>query len=387
MKNTNGTTTVVILLLALVTVATGCRARSVGKNVERRENKANGGGGVVSRVRSMSTRRAAHTATLLNNGNVLIAGGLGSGSGSGGGSTELFDPATETFASNSNMSVARAGHTATLLNNGKVLIAGGYNGNYLASAELYDPATKTFTQTGPMTSARSGHVATLLPNGKVLLAGGVGVGWTFLASAELYDPATNSFTATGEMLTARESHTATLLANGKVMIAGGHRGRRPTITIYSSAEIYDPATGRFTATGDMTRIRHKHEAVLLADGRVLILGGSDERDGDGAYSSAEIYDPTSNTFRATANMNSPRYKLQGTAVLLSNGKILVAGGANRAELFDPSTKTFTYVAGDMETTRLFATATRLQNGRVLIVGGYHDGENISSNAWIYRSGA
>jgi hypothetical protein len=184
---------------------------------------------------------------------------------------------------------------------------------------------------------------------------------------------------------ARESHTATLLPNGKVLIAGGHRDRRPSITIYSSTELYDPASGRFTAAADMTRIRHKHEAVLLADGRVLILAGSDARDGEGAYTSAEIYDPAANTFKATANMNSPRYKLQGTAVLLSDGKVLVAGGASRAEVFDPSRNTFSYTAGDLETPRLFATATRLRDGQVLITGGYHPGNVVSANAWLYRA--
>lgn len=100
--------------------------------------------------------------------------------------------------------------------------------------------------------------------------------------------------------------------------------------------------------------------------------------------SAEIYDPVKSTFRATGNMNSPRYKLQGTAVLLSNGKVLVAGGADRAELFDPAGNTFSYVAGDMETPRLFATATHLKNGQVLITGGYHPGNVVTSNAWVYR---
>ena len=236
-----------------------------------------------------------------------------------------------------------------------------------------------------MTTARSGHVATLLQNGKVLLAGGVGTGWTFLGSAEIYDPATNTFTRTGDMLAARESHTATLLANGNVLIAGGHRDRRPSTTIYSSTEIYDPAAGRFTAAANMTRVRHKHEAVLLANGHVLIAGGSDERDGNGAYASAEIYDPERNRFSATGNLNSPRYKLQGTAVLLSDGKVLVAGGANRAEVFDPARNTFSYAAGDMETPRLFATATRLRNGRVLILGGYHGNSEATANAWIYRA--
>jgi hypothetical protein len=380
MKKTNRTTSLNVLLLMLLTVAPGCKVNGTGADVGRRENKE---AGVVSRIRNMTTRRAAHTATLLPDGRVLVAGGFANGSNLA--STEVFDSTRETFTNAGNMSIARAGHTATLLSNGKVLIAGGYNGSYLASAELYDPAANSFTPTGAMNAARSGHVATLLPNGKVLLAGGVGVGWTFLANAELYDPATNTFTPTGEMLAARESHTATLLANGKVLIAGGHRGRRPAITIYSLTELYDPATGRFTAAGDMTRIRHKHEAVLLADRRVLILGGSDERDGQPAYASAEIYDPERSTFRATGNMNSPRYKLQGTAVLLSSGKILVAGGANRAEVFDPSGSTFSYAAGDMETPRLFATATRLRNGQVLIIGGYHGNSDASSNAWIYRA--
>jgi|SRR5688572_16328336 len=372
---------VTVLLLALVTVAAGCTAGIT--NGEQRQKTEDSATGTVSRTRNMTTGRAAHTATLLPDGKVLVAGGFAEGSSLG--STEVFDPATETFAGRGNMSVARSGHTATLLSNGKVLIAGGYNGSYLASAELYEPAAQRFAPAGAMTAPRSGHVATLLPNGKVLLAGGLGVGWTFLASAEIYDPATNTFMATGDMLAARESHSATLLANGKVLVAGGHRGRRPAVTIYSSVEIYDPATGRFTAAGDMTRIRHKHEAVLLADGQVLIVGGSDERDGHGAYASTETYDPASGTFTATASMNSSRYKLQGTAVLLTKGKILVAGGANRAEVFDPALNNFSYAAGDMETPRLFATATRLTNGQVLIVGGYHGNSVVSSNAWIYRA--
>jgi N-acetylneuraminic acid mutarotase len=380
MKNTNWMKSLTILLLALVTVAPGCKANGVDGNAEQRQSRQNG---TVSRTGNMTTRRAAHTATSLPDGRILVAGGFENGSSLA--STEVFDPTTETFTPATNMSVTRAGHTATLLSNGKVLITGGYNGNYLADAELYDPAKNSFTPASAMNTARSGHVATLLPNGKVLLAGGVGTGWTFLASAELYDPVSNTFTKTGDMLAARESHTATLLGNGRVLIAGGHRGRRPSNTIYSSAEIYEPATGKFTAAGDMTRIRHKHEAVLLADGRVLILGGSDERDGEGAYTSAEIYDPEKGTFRETGSMKSPRYKLQGTAVLLSNGKVLVAGGADRAEVFDPSAGIFSYAAGDMETRRLFATATRLRNGQVLIVGGYHEGNVVSSDAWIYRT--
>ena len=380
MKNTNRTSLLTILLLAVATVAQGCQSNITGANgLPVEQTKL----GRITRAGDLTARRAAHTATLLPDGKVLVAGGFEDGNTLA--STELFDPATQAFKASGNLSVARSGHTATLLSNGKVLIAGGYNGNYLATAELYDPATNSFTPTNAMTTARSGHVATLLQNGKVLLAGGVGVGWSFLANAEIYDPATNTFTRTGDMLAARESHTATLLANGRVLIAGGHRDRRPATTIYSSTEIFDPASGKFTAAADMTRVRHKHEAVSLADGRVLILGGSDERDGNGAYTSAEIYDPGRNTFKATGNMNSARYKLQGTAVLLSDGKVLVAGGATRAEVFDPSQNSFSYAAGDMETLKLFATATRLRNGQVLIVGGYHTNSIASSSAWLYRA--
>ena len=297
MNNTNRTISLIVLLLTVLSVAPSCNAKTIGTNGKQRENSSLRDAGVVNAIRSMTRQRAAHTATLLPNGKVLVAGGF-AGDEHSLASAEVFDLATGIFASAGDMSAPRAGHTATLLPNGKVLIAGGYNGNYLASAELYDPAAGTFTSTSRMVTARNGHVAILLPNGKVLLAGGVGVGWTFLADAELYDPATNTFTATGNMLAARESHTATLLANGRVLIAGGHRGRRAAITIYSSAEIYDPATGRFSVTGDMTRIRHKHEAVLLADGRVLIIGGADERDGRPAYTSAEIYNPARGTFTA-----------------------------------------------------------------------------------------
>jgi N-acetylneuraminic acid mutarotase len=114
------------------------------------------------------------------------------------------------------------------------------------------------------------------------------VGWTFLESAEVYDIESKSFSLTGSMNSARESHTATLLKNGTVLITGGHKGRRADIKIYSSAEIYNPSTGQFIQTGNMSIIRHKHDAVLLADGRVLITGGSDERDYDGVYKSLKF---------------------------------------------------------------------------------------------------
>lgn len=340
--------------------------------------------GSVTLTAAMRTARSGHTSTLLPNGLVLITGGM-NGNGNYFDSTEIYSPATNEFTPGPSMSTGRVGHTATLLPNGKVLIAGGFNGDYLDRAELYDPITGRLTPTSNLTAPRSEHVAVLLNNGKVLLAGGVGAGYSFLASAELYDPVTGTFTATGNLTTPREGHTATLLKNGKVLVAGGHKDRREAMTVYSSAETYDPAKGTFTATGEMTIIRHKHAAALLADGNVLIVGGSDKRDWQGKYASAEIYDSAKGTFRAAGNMNAARYKLTTAVVTLKNGKVLIAGGAERVETYDPATNTFSTAQGGLDAARFFSAATMLQDGRVLITGGYDDHGAASASARVYRS--
>ena len=369
----------IVALILVLSVALPFSLACTAQTVNRIQN-AN-----LAAIGPMSSKRAAHTATLLSNGQVLIAGGF-VGDGEGLASAELFDPLRGGFRSTSEMSVARAGHTATRLPDGKILIAGGYNRDYLATAELYDPATERFTSTRRMTVGRSGHVATLLADGRVLLAGGVGNSWSFLSTAEIYDPRTGSFAPTGSMNVPRESHTVTSLPDGRVMITGGHSGRRATITIYKSSEIYDPRAGVFTLAADLTVKRHKHEAVALKDGRILIVGGSDERDGDGAYKNAEIYDPTTRRFAPVVNdMTTARYKLQGTVVVLENGKVLIAGGATRAELFDPVTNRFQAIGGHFPTKKLFATATLLSDGRVLIAGGYTDGNVVSEGAWVYQN--
>lgn len=370
-----------VLLLMNLVLAPSCNAVVIVGD-EPSSNFPDAGN--VGAIGGMSASRAAHTATLLPDGRVLVAGGF-AGDENSLASAEIFNPKTNEFSSAGKMNVARSSHSATLLSGGKVLIAGGYNGDYLDSAEIYDPKTGKFTPTGKMTLPRSSHISVLLNNGKVLLAGGVGTGWTFLADAELYDPSTGAFTKTGNMLAARESHTATLLKDGRVLITGGHKGRRAAITIYSSAEIYNPATGVFTSAADLTVKRHKHDAIMLDDGRVLIIGGSDERDSRGAYSTVEIYNPKTNSFTKIGDMNLSRYKLQGTTVLLKNGKILIAGGANRAEIYNPAKNTFEIAGGKFETARLFATATLLPDGRVLIVGGYDNSNAVSNRAWIYKS--
>ena len=342
--------------------------------------------GGIHPARRMHLERAAHTATLLPNGLTLFAGGFGQGDNSYTDSAELYDPATGEFTLTGKMAVGRCCHTATRLPDGRVLIAGGFNGRYLSTAELFDPATGTFAPTGPLNSGRMDQMAVLLDDGKVLLVGGVGTGWTFLSSAEIYDPATGRFAPTGGMAVARESHTLTKLADGRVLTTGGHRGRHSSIVIYDSAEVYDPRKAVFTPAGRMTLRRHKHDAVLLPDGKVLVSGGSNERDNEEAYSSAEIYDPTTGAFTGGGRMATVRYKHIGTSVLLKNGEVLIAGGARNAALYDPRRGKFSTVPGNLGTatlSRLFSTATLLPNGSVLIAGGYGIGQNVSPEAWIY----
>lgn len=340
--------------------------------------------GAISVAASMSVARSGHTATRLPSGDVLIAGGMNS-NGNYFADCEVYSPAANRFTGAPSMSARRVGHTATLLANGKVLIAGGYNGDYLTSAELYDPATRRFTPTGNLTMPRSEHTAVLLNNGKVLLAGGVGTGYSFMASAEIYDPATGRFTPTGNLTTPREGHTATLLANGKVLVTGGHKDRREAMTLYASAEVYDTARGVFTATGNLTIPRHKHAAALLPDGSVLIVGGSDKRDNQGKYDSAELYDPASGTFKAIGHMHQARYKIVNAIASLKDGRVLIAGGAERGEIYDPATRTFRTVGGQFDTAQFFASATLLEDGRVLITGGYNDHGTASEKVWTYQA--
>ena len=341
----------------------------------------------------MHVARASHSSTLLPNGKVLIAGGF---SGSGGESNpyrtvELYDPGAGTFQSVGEMSIGRSGHTATLLKNGKVLIVGGWTGRYGhdGSAEIYDPAANTFTATGNLVTERAGNTATLLADGRVLIAGGENREENKIASAEIYDPSMGKFTQTGSMADARSAHTATALEDGRVLIIGGGSGHYPSQNIYRSAEIFDPATGKFTSTGAMNVGRHKHAAILLRSGKVLIVGGSDNRDWHGEYASAEIYDQASGTFTATGAMNTSRFKIPGAMALLPNGKVIVAGGGPFAELFDERTGTFTKVAGSLGAARFFASTSLLPDGRALITGGYAEGSGglpATAAAWIYQPG-
>lgn len=333
--------------------------------------------GTFIKTGDLNVPRVGHTATLLKDGRVLIAGGVLQQA-----SAELYDPATGAFTLTGNMTTGRTGHTATLLADGRILITGGYDSNNLtiASAELYDPVTGTFSTTGNMSEARLGHVATLLSTGKVLISG------SHDRSLELYDPATGTFGPTGYVNGSAYGIPATRLLNGDVLLGGYAFG--------PDAAVYHTMTGNVQALTfpDLVHVNGYSE-TLLPNGKVLLAGGTTGGYASLGYCCAYLYDPTTQTFQATGSLATPR--IFYTATLLQSGLVLIAGGGvgspvateyASAELYDPATGTFTR-AGNMSGPREHHTATLLLDGRVLLVGGQLDSQEgdsgPSSTAELY----
>jgi uncharacterized protein (TIGR03437 family) len=262
----------------------------------------------------------------------------------------------------------------------------------IAGAGLVRAQQPAWSTTGGLSTARSLHTATPLTNGKVLVVGGINVinpCCTNTGNAELYDPATGQWSAAINPSTPRANHVAVRLHNGKVLIASGNGS--PFGNILDSAEIYDPVTGNWSPAGNLGVARQSPRATLLADGRVLVTGGVAVVGGTAIFTNtAEVYDPATNVWTPTGPMNSAR--VLHTVNLLPNGKALVAGGSaasfnpilqRTTEIYDPATNNWT-LTGELTTPRLTHTTILLSNGKVLVTGGSNDSSGtIIANAELY----
>jgi N-acetylneuraminic acid mutarotase len=332
---------------------------------------------------SLTSGRYDHTATLLKDGRVLVAGGNSSGPLE---SAQLYDPDTNKWSDAAAMKVARSGQAAVRLESGKVLVAGGTApaddapssgaAGYTRTAEIYDPATNAWAKTGSMRTGRFEPTMTLLKDGRVLVTGGSGdvedgdgiTAAVPLAGAEVYDPATGAWSDVPSMSAARSMATATLLDDGKVLVAGGYDDAHGQLT---SAELFDPAHDTWSPTGSLDEARDSATATALPDGDVLVAGGDG---GAGALATAEVYDPDAGSWHAAGNMAGARQT--AAAALLKDGTVLVTGGedgrfgalVNSSEQYDPATDTWTD-AGTPAAARKQHTLTALEDGRALVVGG------------------
>ncbi len=310
----------------------------------------------------MTISRFWHVAVQLKNGRVLIAGGTDTDRPAHSqadmyhDSAELFDLERGASSTTGKMSQARTQDTAILLNDGRVLI----KGTIRNAAEVYDPQAGTFSTLADVPGLQRGLATTVLATGAIFAIDEQG-------NAGIFDPATWEFTSAGRMITPRSAHTSTLLAEGRVLIAGGTNAGG----MVKRSEIYDPASRSFSEAGALNDERWLHEAMLLQDGRVLIIGG---RRGDitsedvQAVTTAEFFDPETGTFAPAGDTGLPSID---AAFLLPTGKVFVLSGRDVA-IYDPATGATTRTGHRIGENRILYTVTPLSDGRVMVSGGLKD---------------
>ena len=310
-----------------------------------------------------------HRATLLPDGSVLITGGCtepGCGGFEAGQTSELYVARTG-FTAGPSMSAPRAGHTATLLADGRVLLVGGFPGegeDPTAAAEIYDPSSNEFTAVGDLAVARADHSATLLGDGTVLIAGGVDGSLTALATTELFDPATAAFTAGPDLPTPRAGHVAGVVGD-VVLLMGGTRSS----TALRTTEVL--SNGEWSAGPRLLSPRVKHGLALLADGRVLVVGGATDTEGRERLATTEIIDLANRDVVAGPELTQGEYKLDGAIAVLTDGRVVIPSG-DGLDVFDPATGRMTHLSATTYDARSFRTVTPVGERQVLVAGGYDD---------------
>jgi Kelch motif/Galactose oxidase, central domain len=321
----------------------------------------------------MAAARDSHTATVLPDGRVLVVGGPGA---------EIYDPSANHWSAAGTPLMARTSATATLLAGGRVLVAAGIVGEFsVPKTEIYDPRTNAWAAAASLAGRRYDHTATLLADGRVLVVGGTRSTVT-LDSAELYDPKTDAWSPAASLPAPRTHHTAALLPDGRVLVAGGINGQPLATTA-----IFDPTANRWTAGESMGVPRRGALATRLRDGRIMVVGGL-EFPGP-AEAAAEIFNPTTGTWAAAGQSTQPLLRDGIALSLLKDGRVLVSGGMGSGDLGPGSTAGYVYdpqrdqwsATADMRQGRVDHTASLLPNGRVLVAGGrdaYTNGTPLSS---------
>ena len=314
--------------------------------------------------------RAAHRATRLANGLVLITGGFTEAGGAGFDAArraELYDVSTGS-RDGPRMSTGRAGGTATLLEDGRVLLTGGYPGEGrppLATAEVFEPAGSRFVGTDDMGTARADHTATLMPDGRVLLAGGFDKSGTPLATTEFYDPGSGAFTEGPSLGSPRASHLATRVGETVVLVGGTEDG-----SALASTEVLRGADWRPGPLLGTPRV--KHGVVALDDRRVLVAGGATGTDSNERLASTEVLDLEAGSARPGPRLSLGEYKLDGALAVLDDGRVVLPSGPGLA-VFDQDSGRLVALPVASYDTRSFRTLTSVGNNQVLVAGGYDDG--------------
>lgn len=332
----------------------------------------------------MPEARAAHSATELMDGRILLAGGCSADGCEEGisGTAVIFDAKSRSFTPAGNLITPRVGHRSIRLRDGSVLLIGGWTAKGVtASIERYVPSTNQFVHFADMNTARDGFSATALLDGNILIAGGYAENMQRLDSIEVFDPRTRKVIHQAALETARMSHTATRLSDGKVIIAGGSNNARRVI---DTIEQFDPQTKTIKQTGRMLKARHKH-AALLAGNNILFMGGAGIPESDNFYSAVESWNIDSQQSQPHRNLNYGRYKFLDSVLLLPSGSVFIGTSGSDIEQLSRNSVAPAALSVNPNRSRLsFSTATLLSDGQVLIAGGYDSNISVTRSAWLVK---